>query len=115
MGKKSRTCVLYSVLIIGIFFSCNKGYIEMPENLYGNWKSKCNHPDITLKLDSFGYCAVVHHRTYDGRTCSVRYPLHLTSRIRGIIHAEGAIIFCFDSLKQNLFLSPGGYYVRIGQ
>ena len=73
---------LYFAFIIPMFLSCQHSSVEMPDGMYGRWKSSTGRPDIILGTDSIGYFAIVHHRINDGRVCPVRYPLHLSSPIR---------------------------------
>ena len=86
--------------------------VQMPDGMYGRWKSSAGRPDITLGTDSIGSFAIVHHRIYDGKICPVRYPLHLNSPTKGYIRAEGCILFYYDSLKCVLYFSPGGDYTQ---
>ena len=102
----------YFVFIMPVFLSCRHSPVEMPDGMYGRWKSSTDRPDITLGTDSIGYFAIVHHRINDGRVCPVRYPLHLSSPTKGYIRAEGCILFYYDSLKHTLYFSPGGDYAK---
>lgn len=112
MDKSYLRNTFQILLLATLIFGCRNESVEMPEKLYGDWRSKRHHPDISFDSDSAGAFVVVHHRTNDGRICSIRYPLHLNSKNRGIIQAQGRIILYFDSLKHTLYLSPGGEYNR---
>ena len=114
MGKNRNhySFFLYFVFIIFVLLRCRPVRVQMPDGMYGRWKSSAGRPDITLGTDSIGSFAIVHHRIYDGKICPVRYPLHLNSPTKGYIRAEGCILFYYDSLKCVLYFSPGGDYTQ---
>lgn len=104
--KNYVTSVLAIVAMILLFAACRP-----PQDIpIGCWQSLQGRPSLTLKKDSAGnYCAIIHHRTADGRACPVAYPL-----VRGTyglyIRAHVRILVSYTAGDGILFLSPGGAY-----
>lgn len=69
MGKNRNhySFFLYFVFIIFVLLGCRPVRVQMPDGMYGRWKSSAGRPDITLGTDSIGSFAIVHHRIYDGK------------------------------------------------
>lgn len=98
------------IVITIICISCVCGNLTLMPT--GEWKSCMGRSDISIiKNDSSGYSAVVYHKTLDGSICPVAYPIVETGT-GAFIQAEGRIIISYNSVKDQLFLSPGGKYHR---
>lgn len=105
--KRTKISILLAASLSLLCAGCNIPQDDIPT---GCWQSLQGRPSLTLEKDSTGnYRAIVHHRTSDGRTCPVAYPL-----VRGTygmyIQAEGRIFVCYSSEDNTLFLSPGGVF-----
>lgn len=112
MKKVCMICCSCVMLLAILFGGCQKKIVEIPKELCGRWSSKLHRSDITLGKDSLGTFAIVHHQTYDGRICPIRYAVQFKSSSIGIIQAEGHITFYYDENTKSLFLSPGGDYEK---
>jgi len=62
MGKNRNhySFFLYFVFIIFVLLGCRPVRVQMPDGMYGRWKSSAGRPDITLGTDSIGSFAIVH-------------------------------------------------------
>ena len=79
----------------------------------GRWHSINGRPMIEIAPKRDGYAVTVFHLTHTGSICPVEYPLVRTST--GMyIQGEGRIIVSYLQEKDQLFLSPGGTYIRSG-
>ena len=77
----------------------------------GLWHSTNGRPAVEIVERERGYAVIVFHQTHTGSVCPIEYPLVLTST--GMyIQGEGRIIVSYSNEKDQLFLSPGGEYIR---
>lgn len=105
--KHKKIFLLPVAVLFLLCVECGTPQDDIPT---GCWQSLQGRPSLTLEKDSVGnYHAIVHHRTADGRTCPVSYPL-VRSTKGMYIQAEGRISVCYSSEDNILFLSPGGAF-----
>lgn len=103
--KRKKILSVAAVLLLCV--GCHSPQGDIPT---GCWESLQGRPSLTLEKDSTGnYRAIVHHRTADGGTCPVAYPL-VRSTDGMYIQAEGRIYVCYSLEDNTLFLSPGGMF-----
>lgn len=105
---KHKKIFMWSVVILSFLcVGCGTPQGDIPT---GCWQSLQGRPSLTLEKDSIGnYRVIVHHRTADGRSCPVAYPL-VRSTVGMYIRAERRIFVCYSSKDNTLFLSPGGAF-----
>lgn len=104
-----KTIRLHLLLLeLSALSACSTQPREYP---IGNWHSVSNKPDITIVNNSDTLIAIVHHKTYQGDTCSIAYPVTATN-YGCSIQAEGKIHVFYNKEEDVLFLSPGGEYRR---
>lgn len=118
MSRNFASEMKITVKMVGLTY--NKGYI-LPLNIMlllsgcrppneipvGLWYSINGRPAVEIVEQVRGYF----HQTHTGSICPIEYPLVLTST--GMyIQGEGRIIVSYSSEKDQLFLSPGGKYIR---
>ena len=96
------------LLVLLVFTACSNQTADYPS---GRWYSVQNRPDITFENEYDSLFAIVHHKTYNGDTCSIVYPV-ITTNCGFYIQAEGKIHVFYDTEEEVLFLSPGGEYRR---
>lgn len=105
--KHTKKNLLPVAVLLLLCAGCGASQVDIPT---GCWQSMQGRPSLTLEKDSAGaYHAIVYHRTADGRTCPVTYPV--VRNANGMyIQAEGRILICYSFEEKTLFLSPGGLF-----
>lgn len=109
--KQLRITYCMMVIALSAFAGCRNDGNRIPA---GDWISSQGRPMIRIAEKGGGYSAIVFHRTYSGDVCPVEYPL-VTGSSGMYIQAEGRIIVSYSEKRDELFLSPGGVYIRKGK
>lgn len=108
-GLTSKTVYILLFNILLLLTGC-KFTNDIP---VGRWHSINGRPMVEITPKGDGYAVTVFHLTHTGSICPVEYPLVRTST--GMyIQGEGRIIVSYLPKKDQLFLSPGGTYIRSG-
>lgn len=105
--------IIYS-LVIAVMLFLSGGCSRERAIPTGEWVSLQGRAMVHIKeVAENEYSAIVFHSTYNGKVCPIEYPLMVGSS--GMyIQAEGRIIVSYSAEKDQLFLSPGGIYIRKG-
>jgi len=109
--KRLRSTYCMMVIVLSVLAGCRNDGYGIP---VGDWISRQGRPMIRIAEKGGGFSAIVFHRTYSGDVCPVEYPL-VTGSSGMYIQAEGRIIVSYSEKRDELFLSPGGVYIRKGQ